>query len=95
MKKMLVAATLIACSVSFSSATELYTKCVTCHGVNGEKVALGKSKVIKDLSKADFIAAMKGYQAGTYGGAMKAVMAPQAKGLSEADINAIADFIIK
>lgn len=95
MKKMLTAITLVACTVSVSSATALYTKCVQCHGANGEKVALGKSKIIKDMSKADFTAAMKGYQDGSYGGAMKAVMKPQAAGLSEADIQEIADFIIK
>lgn len=95
MKKLVMAATAIACSISFANATPAYTKCVTCHGPNGEKVALGKSKIIKDMSKADFIAAMKGYQDGSYGGPMKAIMKPQAAGLSEADIQAIADFIIK
>lgn len=95
MKKLVMATTLIACSVTLSSATPLYTKCVQCHGTNGEKVALGKSKVIKDMAKADFITAMKGYQDGSYGGAMKAIMKPQAAGLSEADIKTIADFIIK
>ncbi|WP_321315528.1 c-type cytochrome [Halarcobacter sp.] len=95
MKKLVMAVTVVACSISFSSATELYTKCVQCHGANGEKVALGKSKIIKDMSKADFVAAMKGYQDGSYGGPMKAIMKPQAAGLSDADIQAIADFIIK
>ncbi|RXJ70294.1 cytochrome C [Halarcobacter ebronensis] len=95
MKKLVMAATLIASVFSFANANPLYTKCVTCHGVNGEKVALGKSKIIKDLSKAEFIAAMKGYQDGSFGGPLKGVMAPQAKGLSEADIQAIADYIIK
>jgi len=95
MKKILTAITIVAATVSISSATELFTKCVACHGANGEKVALGKSKIIKDMSKADFIAAMKGYQDGTYGGAMKAIMKPQAAGLSEANLQEIADFIIK
>ena len=36
-----------------------------------KKVALGKSKIIKDMTKEDFIASMKGYQDGTYGGAKK------------------------
>jgi cytochrome c553 len=76
-------------------AEPLYQKCVTCHGAQGEKVALGKSKIIKDMSKEDFIASMKGYQDGTYGGPMKAVMLGQVKGLSEADIVKIADYIVK
>lgn len=95
MKKLVITAIVVACSISFLSATELYTKCITCHGANGEKVALGKSKIIKDMTKEDFTAAMKGYQDGSYGGTMKAIMKPQAAGLSEADIQTIADFIIK
>lgn len=47
------------------------------------------------MSKEDFIASMKGYQDGTYGGPMKAVMLGQVKGLSEADIVKIADYIVK
>ena len=44
-----------------AQATPLYTKCVACHGAEGEKAALGKSMIIKDMSKADFVSAMKGY----------------------------------
>ena len=64
--------------------------CAGCHGADFEKAAMGKSKIVKDLSKADIETALKGYKAGTYGGAMKGVMAGQAKGLSDADIEAIA-----
>lgn len=92
MKKIIIATSLLAATVAFANP---YAKCVACHGANGEKAALGKSKIIKDMSKADFVAAMKGYQDGTYGGAQKALMAGQVKGLTEADFNAIADLIIK
>ena len=92
MKKIIIATSLLAATVAFANP---YAKCVACHGANGEKAALGKSKIIKDMSKADFVAAMKGYQDGTYGGAQKALMAGQVKGLTEADINAMADLIIK
>lgn len=70
-----------------------YQKCVACHGANGEKVALGKSKIIKDMNKADFIAAMTGYQNGTYGGPMKGVMTGQVKGLTAEQIEAQANFL--
>lgn len=73
----------------------IYKKCVACHGANGEKVALGKSKIIKDMSKADMIAAMKGYKDGTYGGAQKGLMKGQVASLSDAQIEAIATFIKK
>ena len=69
--------------------------CAGCHGADFSKSALGKSKIVKDLSKEDIIAALKGYKAGTYGGAMKTVMQGQVKALSDADIEAIAAEIKK
>lgn len=81
----------IALAITMTSslfAEPSYTKCVACHGANGEKVALGKSKIIKDMSKADFVAALKGYQDGTYGGPMKGLMAGQVKGLTAEQMEA-------
>jgi cytochrome c553 len=92
MKKIVIATSLLVASVAFAGS---YDKCATCHGVNGEKAALGKSKVIKDMTKADFVSALKGYQNGTYGGASKGLMAAQVKGMNEATMNEIADTIIK
>ena len=70
-----------------------FKKCAGCHGAHGEKSALGKSKILKEMSKADILAAIEGYKAGTYGGAMKGLMKGQVAGLSEADAKAIADAI--
>ncbi len=68
------------------------TACAGCHGKNFEKSAMGQSKIVKDLSKADIEKALKGYKDGSYGhSAMKAVMAGQAKKLSDEDIKAIAE----
>ncbi len=92
MKKLVVVASLLTAYVAFANP---YAKCVGCHGANGEKAALGKSKIIKDLSKADFIAAMKGYKDGSYGGPMKGLMKGQVSSLSDADIEAIANQIAK
>ncbi len=92
MKKIIIATSLLTACVAFANP---YAKCVTCHGANGEKVALGKSKIIKDMTKADFVASLKGYQNGTYGGAQKSIMVLQVKGMSEATMNEIADLIIK
>lgn len=82
---------------SLIGASSLYAAsvaaCAGCHGQHFEKKAMGVSKVVKDMSKADIVAALKGYKAGTYGGAMKGIMVGQAKSLSEADIAAIADMI--
>jgi len=92
MKKLVVAASLLTACVAFANP---YAKCIGCHGANGEKAALGKSKIIKDMTKADFIAAMKGYKDGSYGGPMKGLMKGQAMPLSDAQIEAIANQIAK
>ena len=91
MKKILLLTSILAC-VAFANP---YEKCVACHGANGEKAALGKSKIIKDMSKAEIVSALKGYKDGTYGGPMKGVMKAQVATLSDADIQTIADQIGK
>ncbi len=68
------------------------TACAGCHGKDFEKSALGQSKIVKDMSKADIEKALKGYKDGSYGHSpMKATMAGQAKKLSDEDIKAIAE----
>ncbi|MFT7201384.1 MAG: cytochrome c [Glaciecola sp.] len=79
-------------TVSFADA---YNKCIRCHGVNGERVALGKGKVIKDMTKADLEKSLLDYQNETYGGSMKGLMTAQVKNLSAADIKSIANKIGK
>ncbi|MDD2829333.1 MAG: c-type cytochrome [Sulfuricurvum sp.] len=68
-------------------------KCVSCHGAKGEKAALGKSQIIATFSESQIKDALKGYQAGTYGKEMKAVMQGQAKALDDAQIDALAKHI--
>lgn len=93
MKKIVIVSTILAATFAFANP---YAKCMACHGANGEKVAPGgKSKIIKDMTKEDFIAALKGYQNGTYGGTQKALMVLQVKNMSEATMKEIADMIIK
>jgi len=48
-------------------------RCVSCHGVDFEKKALGVSRVVKDMSEADIKAALDGYKKGQ-GGSMKELM---------------------
>jgi len=64
--------------------------CKGCHGASFEKKAMGKSKEVNKMSKADIVAALKGYKDGSYGGAMKGMMKGQVTALSDADIDAIA-----
>ena len=74
---------------------KLFIACSSCHGTHGEKKALGKSKAIQGWSASQVVTALKGYQDGTYGGAMKGLMKGQAAKLSEAEINALAEHISK
>jgi len=67
--------------------------CKGCHGQQFEKKAMGKSKIVKDMSKEDIVKALKGYKDGSYGGAMKGIMKGQVAALSDADIAAMADEI--
>ena len=78
------------------SAGTLSDKCTKCHGADGGTAAFnGKSKVIKDMAKGDFFAALKGYKDGSYGAGMKAVMAGIVKPLSDADLQQITDDFYK
>ncbi len=82
-------------AMSFLAAdgAELYKKCAGCHGANGEKKALGKSKVITGMPAAETEAALKGYKDGSFGGAMKGLMKGQVASLSDDDIKALATYI--
>ena len=97
MKKIVSIGLLAGCLATslFADGAAAYKKCAGCHGANGEKAGLGKSKIMKDMSKKEIIDSLVGYQKGTYGGAMKSLMQGQVKGMSKADIDAIAGMIGK
>lgn len=80
-------------TAAMADGAALYKKCTACHGATGEKKALGKSAVIKGWEVQKTVAALKGYQDGTYGGAMKGLMKGQVKSLDDAQIEALAKFI--
>jgi len=88
--KVLTVGSLLASSALYAANT---AGCVGCHGANFENKAMGKSKVVKDMSKEDIITALKGYKDGSYGGPMKNLMKGQVASLSADDIAAIADAI--
>lgn len=93
--KTLIAILTLSALLGAADGAAVFKKCAACHGPTGEKVALGKSKVLKEMSQADIVAAIKGYKDGTYGGTMKALMKGQVATLSDADIEAIATHIGK
>ena len=74
-------------------AKSLYATCISCHGVNGEKAALGKSEVIQAWDAQRTIDALNGYSDGTYGGALKGMMKAQSDKLDETQKKAIAEYI--
>ena len=88
--KKIVLGTLVCAAVAFGTDT---TACKGCHGADLSKTGImgSASKNITTMSKADFVAAMNGYKAGTYGGAKKALMKGQANMV--ADPAAFADAI--
>ncbi len=73
----------------------LFKKCSVCHGATGEKAALGKSKVIKEMTKGEITTALKGYKDGSYGGASKGLMKGQVAALTEAQMTVLANHIGK
>jgi cytochrome c553 len=76
-----------------TNGATLFKKCVGCHGLNGEKKALGKSQVIKGWEESKTITALKGYKNGTYGGVMKGVMKGRVASLDEKQIASLAKHI--
>lgn len=86
--------------VAFGATTALMAgvnagACKGCHGADFSKHALGKSKIVKDLTHAEIATALKGYKAGTYGGPMKGLMKGQVAKYSDADLEAFSHTIGK
>lgn len=93
MKKLILIGCFSAMSLFATEMPEKYKACIGCHGDKGQKVALGKSKVIKEMTKEEIVIALKGYKDGTYGGAMKGVMKGQSMSLTDEDMTKIAEYI--
>jgi len=88
--KVIALSSLLVSSAVYAAST---AGCIGCHGSQFEKAAMGKSKIVKDMSESDIITALKGYKDGSYGGAMKSMMVGQVSALSEEDIKSIATSI--
>jgi cytochrome c-type protein NapB len=94
MKKIVIASIASLALATASMAAVNAGACAGCHGVHFEKKALGKSKVVKDLTHAEIAAALKGYKVGK-GGPMKGLMKGQVAKYSDADLDAFAQTIGK
>lgn len=76
-------------------ATVNAAACTGCHGADWSKAALGKSKNVAEMSKADIAVALKGYKDGSYGGPMKGLMKGQVDKYSNEELDAFAQTIGK
>ena len=68
-------------------------KCASCHGKNGEKAAFNNSQIIAGWAKEKSITALNGYKDGSYGGSLKGIMKGQVNALSDAQIEAVSEYI--
>ncbi len=94
-KPLLFSSLLVSMLFASDTAPKAYEACAPCHGEKGEISALGKSKIIKNMSKADIIEAINIYKYGVLGEAMSPLMRTEVKKLSDKQIKAIADYIAK
>lgn len=95
MKKLFCCFIFIGLLYSSSFALNEFKPCMGCHGENGEKSALNRSKIINQMTKQEIIDALNGYKNNTYGGPMKGLMKVQVKKLTDDEITLIAEYISK
>jgi cytochrome c553 len=94
MKKIALAMLFAGVSLMAADGKALAGKCAACHGASFEKVALGKSAVVKGQSAGAIETSLKGYKAGTLNkNGMGALMKGQVASMSDADIKALASYI--
>lgn len=74
---------------STKSGSEIYGSCIGCHGAAGEG---GVGPQLAGQSQADAVAKLHKYKSGEQVGPMTAMMAPMAQGLSDAEIEAVAEY---
>jgi len=93
MKTLTIVLSALALVATTASADVNLKSCTGCHGADWSKVALGKSKVVSDMNVTEIKTALLGYKDGTYGGAMKGLMAGQVKKYSEEELTKAASTI--
>jgi len=81
---------------SSENSQKIYDKCAGCHGVNGEKFALGKSKVIGGENKEALLYQLQEYKTGgldQYG--MGQLMKGQVVGLTDSELESVSEYVSK
>lgn len=98
MKKIVIATIAALTATSALMAAPVNGKaCASCHGANFEKAAMGKSKIVSDMTHAEIAELLKSYKnvAGFGHSPMKGAMAGQVKKYSDAELEAFAQTIGK
>jgi cytochrome c-type protein NapB len=88
MKKIVIASIATLALATASMAAVNGKACISCHGADWSKKALGKSAVVSDMTHEEIATALKGYKDGTYGGKMKGLMKGQIGKYSDAELDA-------
>jgi len=81
---------------SNENSKKIYDKCAGCHGANGEKFALGKSKVIGGENKEALLYQLQEYKTGgldQYG--MGSLMKGQVVGLTDSELELVSEYVSK
>ena len=94
MKKIILSLASLGLLAAAASATDNINACKSCHGQHFEKHALGKSKIVKDMSEKEIVTALKGYKDGTYGGSMKGIMKGQVARISDIEGTAKSVYVL-
>ncbi|NOX14595.1 MAG: cytochrome C [Epsilonproteobacteria bacterium] len=94
MKKIVLASIVALAASTALMATVNTAACAACHGKNFEKHALGKSRIVANLTHDEIEDALKGYKVGK-GGSMKSIMKGQIGKYSDAEIEAFSKTIGK
>lgn len=99
MKKLLILTLLGLATLAYSAEQPaVFKKCIACHGPDAKKVAPGSKGgvTIAGMAKEDLLRKLKGYKAKTEdNGGAKAIMYGQMANVSDADIEALAEYISK
>ena len=96
MKIYRIATAVLALNLSLFAAEgeAIYKKCAACHGEKADVKYANKVPALTSISKEDRIKALQGYKDGSNDSfGMGKVMQPQAKALSDEDIEAVSEYI--
>lgn len=89
--KTMALGTLLVTSATYAASV---AQCASCHGQHFEKIAMGTSKVVRNMAEHEIVKSLKAYRDGEGGGALKGIMRQQVKDLDDKYIESIAKIIV-